>query len=232
MIVYVLFVHKNSISKRKVYNIFVKNLKKTKNPPKKTFLVGFLGGFFWVFWVGFFGWFLHCQPWIQAHKVILSACSPFFRGVLKQNPHQHPLLYLKDVRYKDLESVLSFMYHGEVNVAQDQLNSFLMVAEELQVKGLTQSSNSSGGNSSKQQHPPPPSAQKQQFSASEPVISSDRGSAGSSLKRTANNSDISSSRLDTSSMRAPKAGNIFTNYSDACASLLYPVIFRPMSDRS
>ena len=76
---------------------------------------------------------------IQAHKLILSACSPFFRTVLKQNPHQHPLLYLKGVEFNDLQSVLNFMYHGEVNVAQEELNSFLAVAEDLQVKGLTQS---------------------------------------------------------------------------------------------
>jgi len=75
---------------------------------------------------------------IQAHKVILSACSPFFRNVLRRNPHQHPLLYLKGVKYTDLQSVLNFMYHGEVNVAQDELNSFLAVAEDLRVKGLTQ----------------------------------------------------------------------------------------------
>jgi len=75
---------------------------------------------------------------LQAHKVILSACSPFFRSVLKKNPHQHPLLYLKGVKYEDILSVLNFMYHGEVNVAQEQLNSFLAVAEDLQVKGLTQ----------------------------------------------------------------------------------------------
>ena len=61
---------------------------------------------------------------IQAHKLILSACSPFFRSVLKQNPHQHPLLYLKGVRYSDLQSVLNFIYHGEVNIAQEELNSF------------------------------------------------------------------------------------------------------------
>jgi len=75
---------------------------------------------------------------LQAHKVILSACSPFFRSVLKKNPHQHPLLYLKGVKYEDILSVLNFMYHGEVNVAQEELNSFLAVAEDLQVKGLTQ----------------------------------------------------------------------------------------------
>ena len=75
---------------------------------------------------------------IQAHKVILSACSPFFKAVLRRNPHAHPLLYLKGVKYHDLQSVLQFMYHGEVNVAQEELNSFLAVAEELRVKGLTQ----------------------------------------------------------------------------------------------
>ena len=38
-----------------------------------------------------------------------------------------------------MQSVLNFMYHGEVNVSQDELNSFLAVAEDLKVKGLTQS---------------------------------------------------------------------------------------------
>jgi len=75
---------------------------------------------------------------IQAHKMILSACSPFFKNILRRNPHQHPLLYLKGVKYSDLQSVLNFMYHGEVNVAQEELNSFLSVAEDLRVKGLTQ----------------------------------------------------------------------------------------------
>jgi len=80
---------------------------------------------------------------VQAHKVILSACSPFFRNVLRRNPHQHPLLYLKGVKYKELLSVLNFMYMGEVNVAQEELNSFLAVAEDLRVKGLTQNNSSS-----------------------------------------------------------------------------------------
>jgi len=84
---------------------------------------------------------------IQAHKVILSACSPFFRNVLRRNPHQHPLLYLKGVKYKELLSVLNFMYMGEVNVAQEELNSFLSVAEDLRVKGLTQ--NNANSDSSK-----------------------------------------------------------------------------------
>ena len=77
---------------------------------------------------------------LQAHKVILSACSSFFRNILRRNPHQHPLLYLKGVKYSELQSILNFMYVGEVNVAQEDLNSFLAAAEDLRVKGLTQNS--------------------------------------------------------------------------------------------
>jgi len=97
---------------------------------------------------------------IQAHKVILSACSPFFRNVLRRNPHQHPLLYLKGVKYKELLSVLNFMYMGEVNVAQEELNSFLAVAEDLRVKGLTQNNSSSDSKPKSEPpkitRPPPP----------------------------------------------------------------------------
>jgi len=90
---------------------------------------------------------------IQAHKLILSACSPFFRSVFKQNPHQHPLLYLKGVEFVNLQSVLSFMYHGEVNVAQEELNSFLSVAEDLEVKGLTQNHSPSNSKNNSKQEP-------------------------------------------------------------------------------
>ena len=73
---------------------------------------------------------------LKAHKVILSACSPFFKEVLRRNDHPHPLVYLRGVTLNDMKAVLNFMYHGEVNVAQDDLNSFLQVAEDLKVKGL------------------------------------------------------------------------------------------------
>jgi len=87
----------------------------------------------------FFDVTLACEDnQIQAHRVIISACSSFFKTVLRRNPHPHPLLYLKGVKYRELLSILNFMYVGEVNVAQEELNSFLTVAEDLKVKGLTQ----------------------------------------------------------------------------------------------
>jgi len=86
---------------------------------------------------------------LHAHKVILSACSNFFKTTFRQqmNAHKHPnpYIYLRGVSYSDLVSILDFIYNGEVNVAQEDLNSFLAVAEELQIKGLT---NREGNNSS------------------------------------------------------------------------------------
>ena len=88
----------------------------------------------------FFDVTLVCQDQqVEAHKVILSACSPFFKAILKKNPHPHPLLYLKDIKFENMEALLEFMYQGEVKVPQDELGPFLAVAEELKVKGLTQS---------------------------------------------------------------------------------------------
>ncbi|XP_051158387.1 protein abrupt isoform X3 [Leptopilina boulardi] len=72
----------------------------------------------------------------SAHKVVLSACSPYFRRLLKANPCQHPIVILRDVASSDMESLLRFMYHGEVHVGQEQLAAFLKTAQMLQVRGL------------------------------------------------------------------------------------------------
>ncbi|XP_076042547.1 uncharacterized protein LOC143026294 isoform X2 [Oratosquilla oratoria] len=75
-----------------------------------------------------------------AHKVILSACSPYFQGLFLKNPCNHPIIFMKDVRSSDMEALLAFMYRGEINVHQQDLASFLKTAESLQIKGLSDSS--------------------------------------------------------------------------------------------
>ncbi|XP_035896135.1 modifier of mdg4-like isoform X4 [Anopheles stephensi] len=74
---------------------------------------------------------------IRAHKILLSACSPYFKDVFKENPCQHPVIIFKNVRYNDLMSLVEFMYQGEVSVPQEQLPSFLHTAEVLAIRGLT-----------------------------------------------------------------------------------------------
>ncbi|XP_023725657.1 modifier of mdg4 isoform X7 [Cryptotermes secundus] len=74
---------------------------------------------------------------VQAHKIVLSVCSPYFKDLFKVNPCKHPIVILKDVCHKDLVAILQFMYRGEVNVRQEELATFLKTAEMLQIKGLT-----------------------------------------------------------------------------------------------
>ena len=97
---------------------------------------------------------------LEAHRVVLSVCSNFFKNILTRNNHQHPFLYMKGVRMADMESIVHFMYHGEANVALEDLESFLAAANELQIKGLTAPSVNQFKKSLKQQEetvstPPP-----------------------------------------------------------------------------
>uniref|UniRef100_A0A131XYS9 BTB domain-containing protein n=1 Tax=Ixodes ricinus TaxID=34613 RepID=A0A131XYS9_IXORI len=75
---------------------------------------------------------------LKAHRMVLSACSPFFQALFVENPCQHPIVILKDMRYMDLKAIVEFMYKGEVNVSQDQLSALLKTAEALKVKGLAE----------------------------------------------------------------------------------------------
>lgn len=73
---------------------------------------------------------------LKAHKIVLSACSEYFLDLFRDNPCTHPIIIMTDINYEAMVNILSFMYMGEVNIAMEQLNSFLKTAESLQVKGL------------------------------------------------------------------------------------------------
>nr|XP_017029716.1 longitudinals lacking protein, isoforms A/B/D/L [Drosophila kikkawai] len=75
---------------------------------------------------------------LQAHKIVLSACSSYFQALFTTNPCQHPIVILKDVQYDDLKTMVDFMYYGEVNVSQEQLPHILKTAEMLKIKGLAE----------------------------------------------------------------------------------------------
>ncbi|XP_063973142.1 protein tramtrack, alpha isoform-like isoform X4 [Diachasmimorpha longicaudata] len=75
---------------------------------------------------------------LKAHKMVLSACSPYFQALFVGHPDKHPIVILKDVPYVDMRSLLDFMYRGEVSVDQERLTAFLRVAESLRIKGLTE----------------------------------------------------------------------------------------------
>ena len=73
---------------------------------------------------------------IDVHKVVLSSSSPFFKTLLAKNKHPNPMVYMRGVKSGDLSAVVDFLYHGEAKVFEEDLDSFLAIAEEFQLMGL------------------------------------------------------------------------------------------------
>ena len=74
---------------------------------------------------------------ISAHKIILCSGSTFFRGLFaRDNGHPNPLLYLRGVEADVLEAVLQFLYLGQAQVRQQDVQEFIATAEDLGVEGL------------------------------------------------------------------------------------------------
>ena len=73
---------------------------------------------------------------LNAHKVILAACSPLFKRLFQKNPNAHPLLYLMGVQLSQLQQLLSYIYLGQCDLTQDQLPAFVATGKQLEVEGL------------------------------------------------------------------------------------------------
>ena len=73
---------------------------------------------------------------IEAHKVVLSACSSFFRNVLKKTKQNNPFIYLKGILHKDLVALLDYIYTGQAQVLAEDVDRFIQVGKDMQVKGL------------------------------------------------------------------------------------------------
>jgi len=98
---------------------------------------------------------------VEAHKVILSSFSLFFSRILHENPHPHPLIYLRNVTVKNLMETLDYMYSGKVEVALGDVNSLLDLFKEFEIKGFdfqtpkTSPSKTQKRKSSQSTHSPP-----------------------------------------------------------------------------
>ena len=82
---------------------------------------------------------------VEAHKVILAASSPFFQNLLKKNRHAHPLIYMRGMKSEDLLAIIDFLYYGKASIYQENLDTFLNIAEEFQLKGLNKTEDGGGG---------------------------------------------------------------------------------------
>ena len=74
---------------------------------------------------------------IEAHKVFLAATSPFFKSLFQRTKTSHPIVFMRGMKREDLDAIVDFLYYGEANVYQENLDTFLALAEELKLKGLS-----------------------------------------------------------------------------------------------
>ena len=76
---------------------------------------------------------------VSAHKLLLSSCSSFFKSLLRKSSNQHPIIYLSGIDSENLNMVIDYIYHGEVQIYEDKLDIFLGVARKLKIEGLQSS---------------------------------------------------------------------------------------------
>lgn len=90
---------------------------------------------------------------VKAHKMVLSACSPYFQTLFFENPCKHPIVILKDIKWTELKAAVEFMYKGEINVCQEQIGPLLKVAESLKIRGLADVNNEHDFSSTERKSP-------------------------------------------------------------------------------
>ena len=79
-----------------------------------------------------------CQ--VKAHKLVLSASSSYFKKIFMKNNQSNILLCLEGTTKNDLQNILAYIYHGEVQIFQDDLDRFLAIAQRLKLEGLLEES--------------------------------------------------------------------------------------------
>lgn len=75
---------------------------------------------------------------ISAHRVLLAASSTLFMEILKADMHSNPTVFMDGFDSKKLRALVDFMYCGEVIICQGDLDDFISMAEDLQIKGLAE----------------------------------------------------------------------------------------------
>ena len=72
----------------------------------------------------------------NAHKIVLKACSSVFQNIIEDLPQTNSVIYLRGIQYQEIESILEYMYLGEVTISQQRVYQFLKVAADLEVKNF------------------------------------------------------------------------------------------------
>ena len=127
---------------------------------------------------------------VGAHKVVLASASPFFMELLKRMKHSQPLIYLRGVRSADLVAMVDFLYLGEANILQKDLDTFLTLAEDLKLNGLSGSYAAGQGSAYSRSNPASKKKKKPLNQQSKKLaINNDSGGVATDSKSTLDSSE-------------------------------------------
>ncbi|CAH2991418.1 unnamed protein product [Chilo suppressalis] len=73
---------------------------------------------------------------VKVHQMILSLASPYLKELITSAPCPHPVLFLNQISYRTLCSILEYIYSGEVIVSKDDISELMQAAKALHIKGL------------------------------------------------------------------------------------------------
>lgn len=73
---------------------------------------------------------------LRAHKLILSACSPYFEKIFHENPCKHPVVIVRGVHYQEMQMLLQYIYKGYIDIPASFLNNLICIASEFEIKGF------------------------------------------------------------------------------------------------
>ena len=79
------------------------------------------------------------QTQFQSHRFILSASSKVFANILENIPQSNPVVFLRGVSSEDLESLLKYLYYGEVNIPYNSVQQFLNTLDSFDIVQNVQS---------------------------------------------------------------------------------------------
>lgn len=157
-----------------------------------------------------------CQDGLlRAHKLILSACSPYFETIFQENPCKHPTVIMRGVTLNEMQSLCQYMYVGSVEVQENNLSSLLKVARELQIKGLSEKTVSNSAE--------PPSKSKPALNYV-PNESAETSDPDASNKFETTNGNVSSAESDSRIFQVPCEDDSSDNVPFDHANMLSPQV--------
>ena len=66
---------------------------------------------------------------VDAHRIILSSESLFFKRIFKMNARRDILIYLPNINHEELQILLEYIYLGQTEIGEGNLIKFLTIGK-------------------------------------------------------------------------------------------------------